>query len=136
MFKTLNDKLISLMIKTDFGMPRVVEAFLMLLSFWWAFILLLPTDTFALSQTYQPMLLIMGEVWWGMYFGFLGCVLLYGLKYKEKKWVMVGLMISTVTWLFVGSLMLVGSLMTTGTGTYLLVSLLSASVYFYKGVRE
>lgn len=134
MKKKINDYLFFVIGKTGFTLSRVVEMFLLLLALWWAFVLFLPTSTFAISATYMPMALVAGEIVWAGFFLILATILGIGLWKQNQKTVQSGLLMSMVTWMFVGTTMVVGSFASTGSGVYILISLLCASVYFYKGV--
>jgi hypothetical protein len=136
LFKRLNKYLVDTIIKPSFGLPKVVEVFLMMIAFWWAFVLLLPTTIFTYSGGYVGLLEMAGETAWGMYFIVLGMIHFAGLQYGKHRLMLTGLMMSTVTWMLVGLLMLFETVATTGAGTYIMISLLSASTYFYKGVKS
>lgn len=115
---------------------RFIEFFLMALSFWWSLILILPTSTFGTSTAYTSMALVATEPIWATYFLIVGLLHMIGLKNNNRELVMTASLISTITWLFVGTMLFIGSVATTGTGIYILVALLGASVYFSKGMSK
>lgn len=132
----LNCLLINSMIKGRFGMLKVTEGFMTLLAFWWSFVLLLPASTFAVSSAYDSMAVIAVEPVWGLFFGVLGLLHLTGFISDKKNIIQFSLMTSTITWLFVGTMMFIGANASTAMGIYMLVALLSASAYFYKGIER
>lgn len=134
MLKKMNTYFINVLVKTRFGMPQIVQVFLMLLSSWWAFVLYLPSQTFAISSAYKSMLFLAIEPVWATLFLLMAAIQLIALIKNSKRLSLYGLMISTVVWLFVGTMMLIAAAASTGSGIYLLVGLLSASTYFYMGV--
>lgn len=136
MFKKLNKYLVDNIVKASYGMPKVVEIFLMMIAFWWAFVLLMPTTIFTYSSSYIGMLQMAGETAWGIYFLVMGMIHFVGLQHGKHKVMLTGLMFSTFTWMLVGMLMLVETVATTGAGTYIMIGLLSALTYFYKGVKN
>jgi hypothetical protein len=122
--------------KTHFNLSRVVELFLMMLALWWAIVLMLPTSTFSTSDAYLPMAMVASEGMWASYFLFISIVQWLGLWYVNKKTILSGLLLSMTTWMFIGTMMMIGSPASTGSGIYILISLLCASAYFHKGVAE
>lgn len=136
MFKKLGKYLKDIMVEASYDLPKVVEIFLMAVAFWWAFVLLLPFTTLEYLELYTRMLSMAGENVWGLYFLFMGALHFVGLRYRKHKLMLIGLMLSTFTWMLIGMLMMMDLTGVIGAGTYMMIALLSASTYFYKGAKN
>lgn len=118
-----------------------IEVASTLMFFWWALILLVSTNTFSTSHSYDVMANLMPEWAWGLLCLHNGILQLVGMhkidekKHKHKK---IGLLIATGFWIFVATMILLGNTATTGTGTYFLFGCLNGWVYlnYYKNGGE
>lgn len=108
---------------------RIGEKFLLFAALWWAFIMLLPLDTFGSSVGYDTMEKVASETVWGLFFFALATGHFVGLLTGHKKLIKANCMISVVVWLFVATMLVMSNPLSTGTGMYFLVAYVAASVY-------
>lgn len=90
-----------------------IELILILLAFGWSVILSLPLPipTFASSSAYTAMASLASENVWSIGMGVLGLIQFIGMLLENKKIKMVGLMLATLTWTFVGAMIIVSGIM-------------------------
>ncbi|UOE58215.1 hypothetical protein [Cytobacillus oceanisediminis] len=106
---------------------RIIELYHIGLALWWGLCLVFPFNTFKYSA-YAAMANLAPEAAWGAFALFIACgqtLMLFG---KFKKLQPIGLAIASFFWTFIACMFLVNDLNTgqfsTGSGTYLLVSLM------------
>lgn len=112
---------------------KAVEVSLTSLAFWWAFILLLPYDTFTTSTSYSAMNSLASEEIWGAGILVIATINLVGLAKSHKRIRMIGLLLAMALWIFVATMFAVSNLLTTATGTYVIIACINAYLYVKVG---
>jgi hypothetical protein len=114
---------------------KAIEAALVALCLWWAFILFMPLNTFSTSSAYLAMSQVAGESVWALFFFLIAFFHGYGIATDNRKIRLPAVMCQLIAWLFVSAMFAIGNLATTATGTYFIISCLSAYVYFKVGEK-
>lgn len=112
---------------------KVIEISLIVLSLWWAFILILPLATFDSSPSYAVMVKIAKEEVWALVFFVLAAVKLYALIFDRSRMKIIAYSLSAGIWLFVAAMFAMGNIATTASGTYFIVFCLTSYVCYRAG---
>lgn len=119
--------------KRAFHSVKIIESAIVGCLLWWAFILIVPLNTFETSIAYKAMAGIASEEVWSGVFFIVGILALYGML-TERYWIRrAALVLSNGLWFFVATMFAIGTLATTGTGIYFVVACLNAYVVYKVG---
>ncbi|WP_426455477.1 hypothetical protein ACP26L_36275 (plasmid) [Paenibacillus sp. S-38] len=115
---------------------KPVEVTLSAISGYWGVMLLLPFDTFATSPAYDKMANLASESNWGIFMLLVSLYILLGMLIGHFRMRRIGLLFSTANWLFVSSMLFMGSPSSTGGGCYFIFAVLSSWAYMKVGEQR
>jgi hypothetical protein len=115
---------------------KAIETALIASAMWWAFILMVPLETFDSSTSYDAMANIASEEVWSAVFFVVAVLNIYGMIFERKIVRQIALVLSNGLWVFVSAMFAISNLATTGTGIYFIVACLNAFVVYKVGEQN
>lgn len=119
-----------------FDQVKPIETALIACAMWWAFILIIPLNTFEGGRAYDAMAGIASEEVWSAAFFVVACLNIYGMIFERKMVRQIALVASSGLWVFVSAMFAISDLATTGTGIYFIVACLNAYVVYKVGEQN
>ena len=115
---------------------RVIEVAIIAALLWWAFILVIPIDTFGGAQAYDAMANVAGEEVWGCVFFAVAVLNLYSMIMKKFALNVIALLISSGLWMYIATAFAISDIATTNTGIYFILTCLNTFVVYKVGERH
>ena len=112
---------------------RVIEVAIIAALLWWAFILIVPVNTFASSDVYNTMANVAREEVWGIFFLAVALLNLYSMIMDKFALNVIALVISSGIWAYIATAFAISDIATTGTGVYYILACLNTFVVYKVG---
>lgn len=115
---------------------RAIEVAVTSIAIWWGIILVLPFNTFGISDSYEAMEALAPESFWGVFMIGMGFSHLLSMTYNLSRLKRFTLLIATGVWIFIASMFAIGNPMNTATGTYAIIGVLTGWLYTKVGEQK
>lgn len=115
---------------------RVIEVAVIMALIWWAFILIVPIDTFGTAKAYEAMANVAGEEVWAIGFFAVALLNLYSMIMKKFALNVIALLISSGIWVYMATAFAISDIATTNTGIYYILACLNTFVVYKVGERR
>lgn len=112
---------------------RVIEVAIIVALLWWAFILFVPTSTFASAEVYNAMANVAREEVWGVFFLVVALLNLYSMIMDKFALNVISLVISSGIWAYIATTFAISDIASTGTGVYYILACLNTFVVYKVG---
>ena len=115
---------------------RVIEVAIIAALLWWAFILIVPMNTFSSAEVYSTMANVAREEVWGAFFLAVALVNLYSMIMDKFALNVIALVVSSGIWAYIATAFAISDIATTGTGVYYILACLNTFVVYKVGERH
>ena len=115
---------------------RVIEVAIVAALIWWAFILIVPIDTFGSAKAYDAMANVAGEEVWSCVFFAVAILNLYSMIMKKFALNIIALLISSGLWMYIATAFAISDIATTSTGIYYILACLNTFVVYKVGEKH
>lgn len=112
---------------------RVIEVAIIAALLWWAFILIIPVNTFASAEVYQTMANVASEGVWASFFLAVALLNLYSMIMNKFALNVITLIISCGIWAYIATAFAMSDIASTGTGVYYILACLNSFVVYKVG---
>lgn len=115
---------------------RVIEVAVIAALVWWAFILIIPVDTFGSAKEFEAMANVAREEVWAVGFFAVALLNLYSMIMKKFALNVIALLISSGIWVYMATAFAISDIATTSTGIYYILACLNTFVVYKVGERR